>query len=245
MPIDEHLSATLTVPVDDLPAAFTTTVLAAFAARPLSRFTLVLSGGPTAKLCYEDLAAATTEGTGDAGSLADTFDWSLVDIYMGDERIVPPDDPDANQRLVRQAIVDRVGNVGSFTPMPTTGPIEECVAEYQRVMGAVLAGPGIDLIHLGMGPDGHTASLFPNAPTLNAGPDVLMAATEDPNGVNPHPRLTLTLPVINAARCAVFTVAGESKREAMAAVRRGDDIPALRVHAARVVWLVDAAAAGF
>jgi 6-phosphogluconolactonase/glucosamine-6-phosphate isomerase/deaminase len=67
-------------------------------------------------------------------------------------------------------------------------------------MAAVLAGPGIDLIHLGLGPDGHTASLFPNAPTLDAGPDELVAATEDPNGRNPHPRLTVTLPVINAAR---------------------------------------------
>jgi 6-phosphogluconolactonase len=254
MSLNDHLSTTLPLPVDDVPAAFTKAVLAAFAARPLPRFTLVLSGGPTAKACYEDLAAATIDGRGTAGSLADGFDWSVVDIYMGDERVVPPDDPDANQRLVREAIVDRVtesggkngqaGSVGSFTPMPTTGPVEDCVAEYQRVMAGLLAGPGIDLIHLGMGPDGHTASLFPNAPTLDAAPDVLVAATQDPNGVNPHPRLTLTLNVINTARCAVFTVAGESKRDAVAAVRRGDDIPALRVRATRVVWLVDAAAAG-
>jgi 6-phosphogluconolactonase len=111
-------------------------------------------------------------------------------------------------------------------------------------MAAVLAGPGIDLIHLGLGPDGHTASLFPNAPTLNAGPDELVAATQDPNGVNPHPRLTVTLPVIDAARWAVFTVAGESKRDAIAALRRGDDIPGARVKAQRVVWLVDEAASG-
>jgi 6-phosphogluconolactonase len=108
----------------------------------------------------------------------------------------------------------------------------------------VLAGPGIDLIHLGLGPDGHTASLFPNAPTLNAGPDELVAATQDPNGRNPHPRMTVTLPVIDAARCAVFTVAGESKRDAIAALRRGDDIPGARVKAQRVVWLVDEAASG-
>lgn len=245
MSLNDHLTATLPLPVDDVPAAFTKTVLAAFAVRPLAaRFSLVLSGGPTAKLCYEHLVAVTVEGAGTAGSLGDTFDWSVVDIYMGDERIVPPDDPDANQRLVREAIVDRVGPLGSFTPMPTTGPVEECVAEYQRVMADLLAGPGIDLIHLGLGPDGHTASLFPNAPTLQAGPDELVVATQDPNGVNPHPRMTVTLPVINAARCAVFTVAGESKRDAIAALRRGDDIPAARVRATRVVWLVDEAAAG-
>jgi 6-phosphogluconolactonase len=118
------------------------------------------------------------------------------------------------------------------------------VAEYQRTIAAVMAGPGIDLIHLGLGPDGHTASLFPNAPTLDAGPGELVAATEDPNGRNPHPRMTLTLPVINAARCAVFTVSGESKQDAIAAVRRGDDIPAERVRSQRIVWLVDEAAAG-
>jgi 6-phosphogluconolactonase len=244
MSLNDHMSATLPHPVDDVPEAFTKAVLAAFAVHPLPRFTLVLSGGPTAKACYEHLAAATVGEADASGTLADTFDWSVVDIYMGDERVVPPDDPDANQRLVREAIVDRVGQVGSFTPMPTTGPIEECVAEYQRVIGELLAAPGIDLIHLGLGADGHTASLFPNAPTLDAGPGELVAATEDPNGRNPHPRLTLTLPVINAARLALFTVTGENKRDAVAAVRRGDDIPALRVRAKRVVWLVDEAAGG-
>jgi 6-phosphogluconolactonase len=226
-------------PVSDVPAAFTKTVCDAFAARSGPRFTLVLSGGPTAKMCYENLSAAT-DSRGTTGPL----DWSLVDIFMGDERLVPPDDPDANQRLVREAIVDRVGAVGSFTPMPTTGPVEECVADYQRAMAAVLAGPGIDLIHLGLGPDGHTASLFPHAPTLDAGPDELVSATADPNGRNPHPRLTVTLPVIDAARLAVFTVEGDAKRDAIAALRRGDDIPAARVKAERIVWLVDPAASG-
>ncbi len=217
--------------VPDVPEAFTGVVGEAFASRPGPRFTLVLSGGPTAQECYERLAAATT------------ISWPLVDIYMGDERFVPPDDPDANQRLVRETLIDRVGPVGSVTPMPTTVPMEEAVAEYQRTIAAVLAGPGIDLIHLGLGPDGHTASLFPNAPTLHAGADVLVVATEDPNGHNPHPRMSLTLPAINAARRAVFTVAGASKREAIAALERGDDIPAARVKAEQIVWLVDPEAA--
>jgi 6-phosphogluconolactonase len=259
-----------TTPVDDVPAAFTRTVIEAFAARPGERFSLMLSGGPIAKRCYEHLSAVTgvaagaavgaglgdgaaLEGAavGDVGAGSGTvptahpaFDWSLVDIYIGDERLVPPDDEDANQRLVREAIVDRVGILGSYRPMPTTGPVEACVAEYQRVLAELLAGPGIDLIHLGMGADGHTASLFPHAPTLDAPPDVLVAATQDPNGQNAHPRLTVTLPVINAARCAVFTVAGDSKRDAVAALRRGDDIPAARVQASRVIWLIDEAASG-
>jgi 6-phosphogluconolactonase len=214
-------------PVDDVPRAFRDAVVEAFAARPGPRFALVLSGGPTARACYELLAAS--------GGI----DWTVVDAYVGDERVVPPDDVDSNARLIRESLLDRVGAVGSFTPMPTEGPVAECVAAYQRTMSDLVTGPGIDLIHLGMGPDGHTASLFPGAPTLDAGPGVLVLATEDPAGNNPHPRLTLTLPVINSARVAVFTVAGASKSAAVAALLRGEDLPAARVHAGHTVWLVD------
>ena len=106
---------------------------------------------------------------------------------------VPPDDPDANQRLVREALLDRVGGVGSFTPMPTDGDPEACAAAYQTTIAAVLDGPGIDLVHLGLGPDGHTASLFPGSPTLEAGPDQLVVATDrsqrpqPPPADDPHP----------------------------------------------------------
>jgi 6-phosphogluconolactonase len=221
-------------PVPDVPAAFAETFAAAFEGRPGARFVALLSGGPTAKLCYEHLAAHR-----------DTIDWSLVDLYMGDERQVPADDVDANQGLVRQALIERLGpDRPSFTPMPTELAVAECVASYQRTMAELLGGPGIDLIHLGLGPDGHTASLFHGAPTLAAGPEELVADTTDPNGVNPHPRLTVTLSVINAARLAVFTVSGAGKAEAVAALGRGDDIPATAVAAARVVVLMDAAAAG-
>ena len=214
-------------PVEDVTRAFADAVVESFASRPGPRFALVLSGGPTAQACYEVLADA------------DEIDWSLVDVYVGDERIVPPDDEDANQRLIRESLLDRVGGAGSFQPWDTTLPVDECVDAYQRVIGDLVTGPGIDLIHVGMGPDGHTASLFKNSPTLDAAPGELAAATEDPNGVNPHPRLTLTLPVINSARLAVFTVAGASKADAVAALLRGDDIPASRVHAGQMLWLVD------
>ena len=219
-------------PVDDVARAFADAVVDAFAARPGPRFALVLSGGPTAQECYEVLAV--TGGV----------DWSLVDVYVGDERIVPPDDEDANQRLIRQALLDRVGGAGSFHPWDTTLPVDECVAAYQRVISDLVTGPGIDLIHLGMGPDGHTASLFEGSAALDAGPSELVAANEDPSGRNPHPRLTLTLPVINSARLAVFTVAGASKADAVASLLRGDDIPAARVHAGHTLWLVDGPARG-
>ncbi len=162
-------------PVDDVPHAFRDVVVEAFAARPGPRFALVLSGGPTARACYEVLAAA-------AG-----IDWAVVDVYVGDERLVPPDDEDSNARLIREALLDRVGPVGSFSPMPTERPVEECVAAYQRVVSDVVTGPGIDLIHLGMGPDGHTASLFPGDPSLDAGPGRLVLATQRPQRAQPAP----------------------------------------------------------
>jgi 6-phosphogluconolactonase len=220
-------------PVDDVRRPFADAVVAAFVARPGPRFALTLSGGQTARDCYEVLAV--TPG----------LDWSLVDIYIGDERFVPPGDVDSNARLIRESLLDRVGPVGSFSPMPTTaGDIETCAAQYQRTVADLVTGPGIDLIHMGLGPDGHTASLFPGAASLDAGPGDLVVATEDPNGVNPHPRLTLTLPAINSARLAVFTVDGADKADAVARLRRGDDIPAARVHAGTMLWLVDRAANG-
>lgn len=218
--------------VDDVVPAFCVAVAEAFAARPGPRFALVLSGGPLAKTCYEALAAAPG------------IDWSLVDAYIGDERFVPHGHEDANVRMIRQALLERIEPVGSFTPMPTGGTPEQCAAAYQRVVADLVTGPGIDLIHLGMGPDGHTASLFPGAPSLDAGPGELVVATEDPSRRNPHSRLTLTLPAINSARLALFTVAGASHAPAVAALCRGDDLPAARVHAQETVWLVDDAARG-
>ncbi len=220
-------------PVDDVRRSFAESVVQAFGARPGPRFALMLSGGQTARDCYEVLATRPE------------VDWTLVDIYIGDERFVPPEHADSNARLVRESLLDRVGTVGSFSPMPTTpGDIETCAAQYQRTMADLVTGPGIDLIHLGLGPDGHTASLFPGADSLDAGPGDLVLATVDPTGVNPYPRLTLTLPAINSARLAVFTVDGADKADAVARLRRGDDIPASRVHAGKTVWLVDRAANG-
>jgi 6-phosphogluconolactonase len=165
----------------------------------------------------------------------------LVDIYMGDERWVPADDPAANQRLVREHLVERVGDVGSFTPMPTDGDPDECASRYDRVLREVIHGPGIDLIHLGFGPDGHTASLFARSPSLDV-TDAFSLATEDPSGGNPHPRLTVTYPVIDSAKMAVFTVSGREKHAAIARLQDGDDLPAGRVAAHQIRWLVDLAA---
>ena len=228
------------LPVADVPAAFTGAVRDAFAARPGPRFALVLSGGPTAQACYEHLAA-------DDPAAAGAIDWSVVDVYMGDERVVPPDDLDANQRLVKETLIDRVGRVGSFTPMPTVGPVAECVAGLpDAIMSDLVTGPGIDLIHLGMGPDGHTASLFPGAPTLEAEPGVLVAGHRGPQR-RATPTRASPSPCRPSIRpgCAVFTVAGDSKADAVAQLRRGATTcrpPASMPD--RTIWLVDGAAFG-
>jgi 6-phosphogluconolactonase len=212
--------------VDDVPGAFASWVIEAFDARADDVFCLALSGGDTARLCYERLAA---DG-------AERIDWWAVNVYWGDERCVPPDDPRSNELLVRRALLERVGVANAVYPMRC----EEGPEPYQLRLGEV---GKLDLIHLGLGPDGHTASLFRGSPALDADPGQLVALSEDPSGRNECPRMTLTLAGIARARLVVFTVAGESKRPAMQAVFDGDDVPASRVVADRIVWLVDPAAA--
>ena len=126
--------------------------------------------------------------------------------------------------------------------MYETGPPADAAAAYQRLVAA-LDRP--DLVHLGLGPDGHTASLFPGSAALDdVDPDHLVVANRDPNGVNPHDRITLTLAGIARARHTVVTVAGASKREALARIAAGEDLPAGRLTGDGLLWLVDADALG-
>jgi len=212
--------------VDDLPGAFAARVIAAYQSRPNEIFSFALSGGSTARPCYERLAADST----------DVMDWLSVNIYWGDERCVAPDDPDSNQLLGRQALLERVGAANAVYPMSC----EEGPDAYQLRLGEI---GKLDVVHLGLGPDGHTASLFPDSAALDADPGQLVALNEDPSGRNKHPRMTLTFSGIARSRLVIFTVAGDSKRRALKAVMDGEDLPAARVSADEVVWLVDREAA--
>ena len=213
--------------VDNVPEAFAALAIDAFATSSEDHeFSMALSGGPTARACYERLAE----------NGADAVDWWRVDVYWGDERCVPPTDPESNERLVRDALLERVGAAHAVYPMRC----DQGVDAYQLRVGEI---GKFDLTHLGLGPDGHTASLFPGSPALDADPGRLVVLNRDPTGLNPYERMTLTLSGIARSKLVVFTVSGESKRAAMQAVYDGADLPAARVRADRVVWLVDPPAA--
>ena len=184
-----------------------------------------LSGGSTARACYELLARA------DVG-------WSAVDVFFGDERWVPVGDAESNEGMARHAFVDHVNPRAVHSMRHAGATIEKAADEYDGLLREY--GP-LGLVHLGLGPDGHTASLFPGSPALEERERLVVATGDE---LHPHPRLTLAFPAIAQSRLAVFTVAGERKRGALQRVKAGDDLPAARVSAGRVIWLVDEAANG-
>ncbi len=220
------MNGTLIV-TDDVPGEFTARVVQSFQNRPNDGFSLVLSGGDTARECYDRVAD-------EAGS---QIDWWKVDIYWGDERCVPLDDPESNYRLARETLLERVGAANATYPMRC----DEGPDPYQLRVGEL---GHFDFLHLGLGPDGHTASLFPESAALDADPGRLVVMNDDPLGHNPHRRMTLTFAGIARARLVVVTVVGESKREALARVQAGDGVPAARIEADEVIWLADPAAVG-
>ena len=213
--------------VDDVPAAFADAVAAAWRDRPGRGFSIALSGGETARRCYEHLA----------GWPDSPVDWMATEVYWGDERCVPLEHPDSNYRLAVESLLEGVGGVNALFPMRC----DEGDDAYNLLISSL---GQIDLIHLGLGADGHTASLFPGSPALDADPGRLVVANEDPSGTHPHRRMTLTYSGIDRGRHVIVTVSGEEKRAAFDAVRRGASVPAARLSAEGLVWIVDHAAAG-
>ena len=209
--------------VGDVPeefAAITAQELAASSSQP---FVLGCSGGASGKACYEALARR------------DDVDFSRIAALLADERCVDPTSPDANAASIRRAFGEHADELSAFQPMSCDeGP--EAYATLIRAYGR------FDLLQLGLGPDGHTASLFTGSPALDAPQDQLVARNEDPSGRNLHPRLTLTYPGIALARVVIVTVLGADKALAMSRIAAGDDLPAARIEAPRLIWLVDTAA---
>ena len=201
------------------------------------RFAVVLAGGSTPKAMYGILAR----------DYSDSIDWSKVHVFFGDERTVPPDHEDSNYRMAREALLDHI-RVGSVHRMRCELTPDEAAAAYEEQLREFFGSeelPRFDLILLGIGGDGHTASLFPETPALEVRDRWVVA--------NPVPKLdtirtTLTIPVINAARSVAFLVAGEDKAEALKEILEGDADP--RKYPARLIqppggpdWMLDRAAA--
>lgn len=187
---------------------------------------IALSGGATARRCYELLVTAAIE-------------WTSLDVLFGDERWVPLDDPDSNEGMARVVLLDQVWPHAVHSMRGAGDEPDAAAAAYDEL---VRGTPPIDLVHLGLGEDAHTASLFPGSPALDEEVRLVMANADD---LHPHRRLTFTLPALERARLVVFTVSGAAKREAFRRVRAGDDTaPAARVRAERVIWIVDDAVAG-
>jgi 6-phosphogluconolactonase len=197
--------------VDDVPRAFARLVADA-AARSLA-----LSGGELAHLCYSALRS-------------ERVDWSSIDVYFGDERVVPVASDDSNEGMARRILLDEVH------PHAVHSMVEAGADKYDAVVRA--AAP-IDIAHLGLGPDGHTASLFDGSPELDE-QDRFVVETSD--ALHPHPRLTFTFPAIASCALALVTVAGADKRDAIRRIRSGEDLPGARIRAKRVLWIGDRAA---
>jgi 6-phosphogluconolactonase len=204
-------------------------------------FTLVLAGGDTPRRLYERLAAGA-------------IDWSRVEFFWGDERSVPPEHPDSNFGMARAALLRPLG----IDPRrihrieAERGDLDAAARDYERELAAIAGGtldgppPQLDLVLLGMGADGHMASLFPYTAALAesrrwvVANDVPRLATR---------RITVAFPLIERARDVFLLVCGESKAAALAEVLEGGWDPArlpaqrLRERPGRVDWFVDAAAA--
>ena len=157
---------------------------------------VVLTGGSTPRDAYELVAARHS-------------DWGGVDVWFGDERHVPTSDSRSNQLLAREALLDRLVVPPTVHPIRTELPAVDAAAEYD----AELAGEPLDLVLLGLGPDGHTASLFPGMPALDERERLAVAT---PPGLEPFvERVTLTIPALESGAHVVFLVVGEGKAEAV------------------------------
>jgi 6-phosphogluconolactonase len=204
-------------------------------------FSVCLSGGSTPRRLYEQLATS---------AIAKRFPWPGVHWFWGDERFVPHDDPDSNYRMARDALLSRVPIPGdNIHPIPTEGSSpQQAAATYEAVLkrfyGADMLAPDrplFDVTLLGIGDDGHTASLFPGQPALQETRRWALAV----RGANAQQRITLTYPALDSSRDVAFLATGAGKRDVVARAQAGDrTIPAAMVRpVGRLHWFTDRAAA--
>jgi 6-phosphogluconolactonase len=206
------------------------------------RFTIALSGGSTPKKLYTLLGEEPYRSQ---------IDWSLVDIFWSDERCVPPDDKESNYWLAQQVLLSKISLPANQIHRMPADQTDRNAASYaytlemQQTFGSD-GVPAFDLIQLGMGPEGHTASLFPHQPSLHEQQRLVMPVSVPKP---PPDRLTFTPRLLNAAKHVLFLVTGTEKQDAVRNVLEGDyqpdEYPAQIVQPAKgeVTWMLDTAAA--
>jgi 6-phosphogluconolactonase len=202
---------------------------------------VALTGGTVAAKIHERLLAASRE----------TVDWSRVDVWWGDERFVPTDDPDRNARQAQQVLLDRLPvDPARVHPMPASddgrGGLVDAAASYGRELREQ-GGGEFDVLMLGVGPDGHVASLFPGYPQLDVEDAIAVAVTDSPKP--PPDRISLTFPALNHSREVWFVVSGDGKADAVARALAPEtpdvhEIPAVGVHGREAtLWFLDTGSA--
>lgn len=202
-------------------------------------FRMALSGGNTPRLLYQRLASA---------DYRNRIEWRRVELFWGDERFVPHNDPLSNYRMARETLLAHTPVlIDHIHPIPTEGDPDNAARKYESTLRGIYgadslsrARPLFDLVLLGLGDDGHTASLFPGSPALDERTRWVLAV--DGKDV---PRITLTYPALQSASAVVFLVNGEDKADIVHRVRAGDmALPAARLKArGDVLWFIDRAAA--
>lgn len=201
---------------------------------------VALSGGSTPARLYELLAEPECR---------DRVPWARVHWFFGDEHFVPPDDPRSNFALFQRTVLAHVPVPDeNVHPIPTVGVTPDRAAdsyaqELQRYYGATVLGadrPLFDVVLLGLGEDGHTASLLPGSAALEERSTWVTAVVD----ARPEPRISLTYPALESCRNCLFLVAGSAKKAILGAVLRGEDYPATRLRTrGECIWFVDRAAA--
>ncbi len=199
-------------------------------------FRIALAGGATPRLLYSELARRT-------------IDWTKLQFYWIDERLVPPDHPDSNLRMARETLLAHIPiTPEQIHPMPTAGDADAAAWAYEAELksdyGAALLDPArplFDLTLIGLGSDGHICSLLPGSPVLEEHTRWVAPVTKG----RPEARLTLTYPAVESSRVTVFLVTGPDKAEAVKRVRHGDrTLPGGRLNPqGQTVWLLDHGAA--
>jgi len=220
--------------------AFVSAAIKAIAAR--GRFAVALSGGHTPEAMLQLLSHS---------EYSDSMDWRHTHVFWSDERCVGPDDPDSNYGMARRALLDK-GLIPEVNIHRMMGELEPHIGalDYSMQLRSFFGAPipTLDLVFLGLGPDGHTASLFPNTPALDA-VDMPCAANKVSGNVPSPWRLTLTYPAINSALAVVFLVEGTPKAPILKRVLEGPQdprtLPAQGVTPSRgaLTWIVDRPAA--